>query len=266
MLVAELAEKLAQQYALPVLALIPALFRPTQSGTQIIADSCRLAILAVARHVQSRKVLQAIIEVNASKSSVQRQIVANSIFLIVMHWDREYLNESFQMLERVLLSLMSDPAPAARQYARDAFRRFAQIFPDKAEMLFAQLDSRTKTSFHSETDRPASAKPSTRAASVGSAVRRQKIAKTPAFSETTIRDDQIVAHAPEIARNLVSAMQSANPSILIRAFEITADVIHLITPAFRPHLDSLFTALFQPARPTQRTSVARPFTGIFPGL
>jgi hypothetical protein len=264
LLAAELAEKLAQQYAFPALTLIPILFKPTQSATQIVADSCRVAILAIARCVQSKKVLQAFIEANISKSSVQREIVANSIFLIVTNWEKECLNECFQMLERILVVLVADPAPLARQFARDGLRSLSEIFPDKKDRLFAQLDSRTKSSFQSETHGHIPVKPARRSASVDSSVRRRRVEQKSNFSETMVahgdsahlsevqqwvlqgETQRIIEYGPGIAQSLVAAMDESNPTTLVRAFEITADVIHLITDAFREHLPSIFAALFKP--------------------
>jgi hypothetical protein len=41
-------------------------------------------------------------------------------------------------------------------------------------------------------------------------------------------------------------MDDSNPFSLVRALEITADIMHLITDAFREHLSALFAILFKP--------------------
>jgi hypothetical protein len=262
LLVCELAEKLGHQYTVPVLVLIPVLFKPTQNGTQIIADSCRHAILAIARYVPSRKVLNAIIEANASKSSAQRQVVSQSLVLIVANWDKDALTECFQMIERVLVVLLSDPSPGARECARNAFRRLAQVFPERSDGLFAQLDARTKNSF----DGPSAPKSARRSASVDSSVRRQKVAQKAAMSATMTADEsasishlqqlflqgetgEIIEHGADAARRLTAAMGDANSA---RAFEIAADILHLIPDAFRPHLVPILAALFRPAPRAER--------------
>jgi hypothetical protein len=261
LLITELCFKLQDQFAIPVLPLIPTLFRPTANGTQIIADSCKLAILAIARHCASRKVLQAIIDVNSSKSSVQRAIVSNAIFLIVTSWDVEFLAESFTVLERVLLLLLSDPSPEARKFARDAFRRLSDLFPDKSQRLFGQLDVRQKSSFE-DVRRPAR-----RSASVESRRRHQVLPQNGFSGAVTGREGEYVNYLRqlilqgetqqirdgqgEMARNLIAAMFDGSPTLLTSALALLDDLLGLVPDAFTAHLEPLLRILLRDSAKTR---------------
>jgi hypothetical protein len=261
LLITELCRKLQGQFAIPVLPLIPKLFRPTASGTQIIADSCKLAILAIARHCPSRKVLQAIVDVHASKSSVHRAIVSNAVVLVVTHWDVTFLAESFGVLERVVLLLLSDPSPEARQLARDAFRRLSDSFPDKSQRLFGQLDVRQKSSF-GEVRAPAR-----RSASVESRRREHVLPRNQFAGAVSGREAEYVNYVrqlvlqgeaqhirdaqAEIARNLVAAMSGATPAVLASALVLLDDVLRFVPGAFAAHLEPLLRILLRDSARTR---------------
>jgi hypothetical protein len=258
LIVTELSERMAAHYSVAVLPLIPTLFRLTQNGAQIIAGSCRSAILSIGKNIPSKRVLDSIIEVHASKSFVQRQIVANSVLLIATHWGKDKLREYFPQIKKVVVGLLSDSTPETRQWARDSIRKLAEIFPEKSEGLLEKLDSRARTSLQSER----TLKPSRRAPSLDSAIRRGKVSRKITFSELTAVDeskylselhqlllqgetDEIIGNAESISQHLLSVMTEGDPLVLGRALEITADLVGLIPDAFEKYLEPLFQIVFK---------------------
>lgn len=276
LLVAQLSQKLCESFANPALALLPTLFRPTQNGIQIIADSCRFAILSIARHCQSKKIMQAIFEFHTSKSGVHRTLVAHCVFLIVSNWEREYIIGSFRSFEKVLLSLLSDPSPDARQFARDSVRKLQEITPQKCQRIYDQLDTRTRTSIDGPISAAVTIKASRRAASVGNENRQNPVRQSagtpkaqrppalfqdekPSFQKGQERkylsyvkqlvlqgeSHEIIEKTDEITESILMGMTDAHQEIVVLAMTILDGVISIIPDAFVVHLREILQTLFE---------------------
>jgi hypothetical protein len=259
-LIAQLSQNLREQYSNAVLPLIPILFKPTQNGTQIISDSCKLAILGIAQHCQSRKVIQAIIDANSSRSAVQRTVVANSIFLIVNSWDTQMLIEAFGLIEKVLFVLLADPAPDARQLARDAFRRLSELFPDKSQHLYSRLDTRQRSSLEGSAPkrrRAASVETRRRPPPSNSSLVVGQESDYVGYVQQLIlqgETEQIADSAAEISKNLMAVMADATPSVLFSALSLLDDLLGLIPHAFSEYVSHILKIVLRPVEHTQNIS------------
>jgi hypothetical protein len=268
LLVAQLAQKLAATFESPSITLIPILYRPTQNGTQIISDSCRYALHAIAHSVQSKKVLSCIIEGASSRSAVQRTVAANCIFIILTVWERDLLSSSFPLLEKSLGPLMSDSGAQARQFARDSFRRLSELFPDKTQKLTDQMDARTKASVTGDPDLTGPVHPPRRSASVDPKS-RTRAAAGPSFSDEVSGHEteylrflqQLILqgesqylneHGTEIAKNLIGLLDGAEAALLLSAFSVTGDLVGTIPDAFHEQFGDLVRICLRQADATAR--------------
>ena len=275
LLISQLSQKLCESFAAPVLGLIPTLFRPTQNAAQMIADSCRFAVLNVARYCQSKKVLQAILEFHTSKSGVHRTLVAHCVFLIVSNWERDHILSSFRLIEKVLISLLSDPSPDARQFARDTVRKLQEIEPQKCQRIIDQLDKRTRVSIDGPASAAVTIKISKRAASVGNEKRHSPVRQSagtpkaqrpaliqpekPTFQKGQERKylsylkqlvlqgecDEIVQNADEITESIMVAFSDVHQEVIVLAMTILDGVISVIPDAFLVHLSDILPVLFE---------------------
>ena len=275
LLVAQLSEKLCQSFANTVLSLIPTLFRPTQNGTLIIADSCKLAILSVARCCQSKKVLLSILELHTSKSGVQRTLVAHCVFLIVSNWERDIVVGSFRAIEKVLLVLLNDPSAEARQFARDTVRKLQEIVPEKCKRMMEKTDQRTRVSLIGPQETETTVKPSKRAASVSNDRRANPVRQSavtpkaakmamaqvekPVFEKGKERpyfsylrqlilqgeSEEIVQKASEVSESIISSMTGPTQEIVVLSMTILDGVLTIIPDAFLVHLPVILGVLFE---------------------
>ena len=275
LLISQLSQKLCESFAAPVLGLIPTLFRPTQNAAQMIADSCRFAVLNVARYCQSKKVMQAILEFHTSKSGVHRTLVAHCVFLMVSNWERDHILGSFRLIEKVLVSLLSDPSPDARQFARDTVRKLQEIEPQRCQRIIDQLDRRTRVSIDGPVSAAVTIKISKRAASVGNEKRHNPVRQSaatpkaqrpaliqpekPTFQKGQERKylsylkqlvlqgecDEIVQNADEITESIMVAFSDVHQEVIVLAMTILDGVISVIPDAFLVHLSEILPVLFE---------------------
>ena len=270
LLIAQLSEKLCQSFANTVLSLIPTLFRPTQNGTLIIADSCKLAILSVARCCQSKKVLLSILELHTSKSGVQRTLVAHCVFLIVSNWERDIVVGSFRAIEKVLLVLLNDPSADARQFARDTVRKLQEVVPEKCKRMMEKTDQRTRVSLIGPQETEKTVKPSKRAASVSNDKRANAVtpkaakmaiaqAEKPVFEKGKERpyfsylrqlilqgeSEEIVQKASEVSESIIASMTGTTQEIVVLSMTILDGVLTIIPDAFLVHLPVILGVLFE---------------------
>lgn len=113
-------------------------------GTQIIAESCKLAILCISKNCYSRKVLKSIFDICGSRGAAVKTVAAEALSLVLLHWPNDLLNQNFVQIESFLQKLLSDAAVNTRAFARQATKAYQMNFPQKASTFISKLDQRTQ--------------------------------------------------------------------------------------------------------------------------
>ena len=116
-------------------------------GTQIIADSCKFAILCIAKNCPSRRILTSIIDLAGKKGSCPRSVAAESFLEIVSNWNLESYNSLWPKIESCIIQLCSDASPETRSFARDTILALSEKDPKKSVNIINQLDPRTRRAF-----------------------------------------------------------------------------------------------------------------------
>ena len=113
-------------------------------GTQIIAESCKLAILCISKNCYTRKVLKSIFDICGSRGAAVKAVAAEALSLVLLFWPNDLLNQNFVQIESFLQKLLSDAAVNTRAFARQATKAYQMNFPQKAANFISKLDQRTQ--------------------------------------------------------------------------------------------------------------------------
>ncbi|OHT03602.1 hypothetical protein TRFO_28971 [Tritrichomonas foetus] len=139
LLISQLAKNLRDRFENVADAVLPILFQPTSTGTQIIANSCRYAIFAIIQNCQSKKVLSSVIDHCSSQSHIQRNISVEGLKFILIEWSRNILLPYFKQLEKSIYELLSDSNFDVRNNARLASSQLMKLFPDRNSILYPTI-------------------------------------------------------------------------------------------------------------------------------
>jgi hypothetical protein len=144
--------------------LITPLSSQLSHGTQIIAESCKFAILSIAQYCCSRRVMKAILDIANSKVGAVRVTASEALQLSLLHWTPDIPNSNAGRIETALSKLLSDPAIEAREAGRKAARAYQTALPNRANEFISHLDARTQRAIRElvETARPARVEYNTR--------------------------------------------------------------------------------------------------------
>ena len=115
-------------------------------GTQFIAESCKLAILCVAKYCYTRKVLKSIFEISNKRGASVKSVAAEALFNALLFWPDDLVNQNSSQIEQFLQKLLSDASVNARAFARQAVKAYQINFPQKAASFISKLDQRTQKS------------------------------------------------------------------------------------------------------------------------
>lgn len=231
--VAQLAMTLGTQFDTPAEQLLQTLFKPTTHGTQIIADSCKNAILVICQYVVSSKIAKAMVIQSASKASVHRVICAKAFLLMAKQWEPKILEKMKPFLVPALEKLVVDASPEARQISREA----------KA-MITGENKNQTETkqnSHHIETSGKR------RAASLTSKKRllTEKTLKLDDIKQFIILGDEasLKENADAVARIIVDGMNSNSPILANTCLTLFPNTVKTIPDSYKPRIQSLVGAI-----------------------
>ena len=141
----QLAKSLGSKFDIMGDVITP-LSKQTSHGTLIIAESCKLTILQIAKNCQKKSILNSIIELSNSKSNNIRQISIESLILIFQNWDKSLLLKNIEIFSKVLIELLSDSNQDVRNYTKIGCALFIYLFSKKASPFLSLIDSKTKKS------------------------------------------------------------------------------------------------------------------------
>ncbi|OHS93680.1 hypothetical protein TRFO_40058 [Tritrichomonas foetus] len=117
-------------------------------GTQIIAESCKLAILCISKYCFSRKILKSIFDICNARGPSVKAVAAESLSYVLLYWPHEIIVQNYSQVEHVLQKLISDAAVNTRAFARQAAKAYQTNYPQKANIFISKLDQRTQKSIN----------------------------------------------------------------------------------------------------------------------
>lgn len=112
-------------------------------GTQIIAESCKFAILCISKYCQSKKIFKSICDLCGTRGSASKSVGAEALEILMLNWDTQFLNLILTKYESILSKLITDASINPRIYARQAAKAYGITFPQRSESFFSKLDQRT---------------------------------------------------------------------------------------------------------------------------
>jgi hypothetical protein len=112
------SQVLQSNFVFSVETLVPALFRQLGHGTAVIANSCRFALLEMAKYVQHRRLARAFLLNQSSKSPVHRVMVVEFIGIAMDNWSASLSSALNGGFSSSLKQLSDDPAQQVRRLAR----------------------------------------------------------------------------------------------------------------------------------------------------
>lgn len=133
--------------------IIASLSSQTSHGTQIIAESCRFAIIHIARSCANKKILRSILELSKVKSSANRLISADCLCFICggeinentqNPWnDTRLVEQNDNAIIEALQRLMEDASQNIRKTSRLAAQIFIENYPKFKEQFLSGADERS---------------------------------------------------------------------------------------------------------------------------
>ena len=100
--------------------IVPALFKQLSHGTAVIANSCRLALIAIATNVQHRRTCRIFLANKKSKNAMHRLVVAEALSIIRSTWPTQLMESLKSEVADALVDLSNDASADVRKTAKDA--------------------------------------------------------------------------------------------------------------------------------------------------
>jgi hypothetical protein len=113
-------------------------------GTQTISESCKFAILAVAAHCPTRRVLLAIGDLAGKKGAPQKAAAAESFVVVFQTWPPEWYSATWQRIEPIVIKLLGDASPEVQTRVRKAVRFLQATDCGKYDRLVGGVDERLR--------------------------------------------------------------------------------------------------------------------------
>lgn len=171
-------------------------------GTQIIAESCKLAILCISKNCYTRKVLKSIFDLCGSRGAAVKTVAAEALSLILLFWPSDLLNQNFVQIESYLQKLLSDAAVNTRAFARQATKAYQTNFPQKASNFISKLDQRTQRAINEcqLSNEPPKRIPQNSVKTNSESIREIKRPSSRSSQSRTLERVDIAANPPRIMR------------------------------------------------------------------
>jgi hypothetical protein len=131
LLLSQLAHQLGDRFEGIGEVVLP-LSSQTSRGAQVIANSCRYAILDIIYHCQTKRILKSVAELDNSRSAANRRIFAEFVNTAVNQWRKSMVDADVGKLSGFLAKLTTDAQSEAREIARETLRLFGDLCPERA--------------------------------------------------------------------------------------------------------------------------------------
>lgn len=111
--------------------IVPALFKQLSHGTSVIANSCHLALNAIATNVQHRRTCRLFLSNKKSKNAIHRLVVAEALSIIKTTWPTQIIEPIKSELNDTLANFCDDASADVRRIAKDSLN----IIPTPTKLL-----------------------------------------------------------------------------------------------------------------------------------
>ena len=139
-----------------------ALIKLISNANKILSEVGHQCVCSLIENVKSAKFIPKIFEEISSKANPVRTKCALYLDLILKNYPNQILEKNVGTFEIMIEKLISDANNETRNYARQAFLEYQNLFPAKAQKLYAKLDNATQKAVNEEKnsskDRPKSNK------------------------------------------------------------------------------------------------------------
>ncbi|OHT09046.1 hypothetical protein TRFO_22216 [Tritrichomonas foetus] len=112
------------------------------NNTQIISDSCKLAILSIIRYCQTKQMFAYVMKyyLNKAQKPEIRQLASESLCVILDCWKRSLIDSYYIKITHALKILLKDSYEEARYYAKKATITVFALYPDRKAAFMKELD------------------------------------------------------------------------------------------------------------------------------
>ena len=113
-------------------------------GTQIIAESCKFAILAIVENCVSRKVLLSVVELAGKRGAAQKAVAAEAFGIVMNSWELASVSSVWSRVETTIVKLLTDASQDVRAFARIAMKNLQRNDCAKFDRILSHCDTRVK--------------------------------------------------------------------------------------------------------------------------
>ena len=120
---------------------IPQLAQRTFITVKIIRDTSHEANMVMFRNCRPHNALRAVMkELLSSKNNSLRDHCAEYLLIVLQMWETLALGKHAAVLDKALLSCVQDASMTARTTGREAYARYATLFPARAQALLKKMN------------------------------------------------------------------------------------------------------------------------------
>lgn len=149
MCIAQLVRELGSKFDSLGEMLLP-LSSQTSHGTQIIADSCKYAMIWIVKYCQTKRVIGSIIELSKSRAVNNRVIASESFMIILSTYSKSLIDNHFNNISESVKKMLGDANSTARSFARKSVLAMEMYSPNKKYSFMQTLDERTRKQIEEE--------------------------------------------------------------------------------------------------------------------
>lgn len=132
--------------------LISPLSTRVSHGTRVIADSCRYAILTIARNCGTKRILSSILDLCGARGPAQKAVAAEAVMTVMYTWPLEAFGTNFPRLLSTIEKMLSGATPECRRFARQAAKGLKKMSREKFAEFAKKLDIKMKCAIDAEPD------------------------------------------------------------------------------------------------------------------
>ena len=124
-------------------AWIPAFAIFLPSSIKVMSSNAQLVIRFLFQSCRSSRLIACIMDGMAHKNAPVRRHLCEMLILVLDEWDQELYDKQAKQLINSIKSVITDPDPEARQFARHAYWQFQTKYPDLAKSIVSKFDAKT---------------------------------------------------------------------------------------------------------------------------
>ena len=149
--IAQLARELKYKFD-AVGDMISPLSTRVSHGTRVIADSCRYAILEIARNCGTKRTLSSILDLCGARGPAQKAVAAEAVMNVMYTWPAEAFGTNWPRLLGILEKMLSGATVECRMFARQAAKGLKKMSRERFAEFAKKLDIKMKCAIDAEPD------------------------------------------------------------------------------------------------------------------